>query len=117
MGIEKFYEQFIVLKKERVSDGMGGFKITYTEKGLIYGVVSATNSTEMRIAEQQGNKILYSFNTRKDSEVEYQNFIKRVSDNSCYRITSNSADLITPKMSRMNFKVLYAEKIELIEQQ
>ena len=63
--LEKEFEPFVILNKAVVSDGVGGTITTWTDGATINAVSRLDNSTEARIAQQQGVTALYTLVTRK----------------------------------------------------
>lgn len=113
MAIQDYYEQFVFIEKRSESDGMGGFEVAYVEGATFMAGINIDNSTEMKIAEQQGLKTVYSINTDKNVPLQYQDIVLRKKDNTYFRITSNPNDLETPTRANISFKLMSAEKIDL----
>lgn len=113
MAIQDYFERFKIVEKRTQSDNMGGFETTYVEGAEFMAGINTDNSTEMRIAEQQGLKTIYTLNVSKNTPLSYQDIVKRVKDNSYFRVTSNPLDMETPARSNMNFRQMTLEKIDL----
>lgn len=113
MAIQDYYERFNVVEKRTVQDGEGGFDIIYVEGAPFMAGINTDSSTEMKIAEQQGLKTVYTINVDKDIPISYADLIVRQKDKSYFRITSNPADMETPKRANIKFKMMNAERVEL----
>lgn len=110
MALEDFYEKLVLLERKVISDGMGGFEETYGEGIQFLGAIGTDSSAEMRLAEQQGLKSIYTVTIDKNIPIAYHDIIKRVKDDKLYRITTDPADMETPTFSNLNFKQMSAEK-------
>ena len=113
MAIQDFYEQIIIMEKTTISDGMGGFEIGYKDGAEFLGSITTDNSVEMRIAEQQGVKSIYTLTTNKGVPLDYNDIVKRKKDSKTFRITSNKGDIETPSISNLDFLQVTCEAFEL----
>lgn len=116
MAIQDYYERFNIIEKRTMSDGEGGFDIIYAEGAAFMAGINTDSSTEMKIAEQQGLKTIYTINIDKDIPINYADLIMRQKDKSYFRITSNPSDMETPKRANIKFKMMNAEKVELVDE-
>lgn len=116
MAIQDFYEPLIMMDKKSISDGMGGFEITWVDGAEFLGSVNTDNSTEMRIAEQQGVTSVYTITTERNLILNHGDVVKRKRDNKTFKITSNSDDMQSPARpnSRINITQVRAESFDLI---
>jgi len=110
MALEDFFEKLVLLERKVISDGMGGFEETYGDGIQFLGAVNTDSSIEMRLAEQNGLKSVYTVTIDKKLPVKYHDIVKRAKDNKLYRITSDPNDSETPSFSDLNFKQMSAEK-------
>lgn len=114
MAIQDFFETFILMEKQRTSDGMGGFITLYIEGIDFLCAISTDQSIEALIAQQQGVKSVHTVTALKNVELKYDDIIKRKSTNKYYRITSNPQDMEAPNISDMNLYQVKAESYELV---
>lgn len=113
MAIQDFYEPLIFIEKKSVSDGMGGFVVQWVDGAEFMGSITTDNSVEMRIAEQQGVKSIYTITTNKNTVLNYNDVIKRKRDNKTFRVTSNGEDVLSPSVSNLSISQVQAEQFDL----
>ena len=94
--IEEMTEEFTILTKTYVDDGLGGFVPSYVDGITITGALGYTNSLPTRVAQAQGVQATYSFYT-SEIELEYHDVLKRVKDGKIFRVTKDGKDEIAPK--------------------
>lgn len=112
MAIENFFEDFIMQDWTSQSDGFGGIIWTWKDGAQFKAGISMNSSTEMKIAEQQGLKTIFTVVTKKTLELEQGDVIKHKITNELYRITSNSRDMQTPAVAEVEYWQVSAEKVE-----
>lgn len=115
MAIQDFYETLIFVEKKAVSDGMGGFIVTWADGAEFMGSITTDNSMEKRIAEQQGVTSLYTVTTNKNVPLKFNDVIKRKATNEIYRITGDINDVTTPRIANIQFSQVPAERFVLTE--
>lgn len=107
------YEPCVLLVKDRQPDGEGGFITDWTESVEFDCAITFDTSMESRIAEKQGVTSRYTVTTNKNAKLEYHDVIRRLRDGKIFRITSDSDDKQTPKMSSFQFLQVTAEEFTL----
>lgn len=113
MALSDFYEDLIIMDKRTVDDGMGGYEITLVEGATFQGAVTTSNSFQKLIAEQQGVKSTYRITTSRKNVLPYGTIVKRPFNGQYYRVTSNSKEKETPKISNMDFSQVTAELFDV----
>lgn len=114
MAIQDFFEIFNIMEKKRVSDGMGGFIVTYVDGVEFKAAISTDQSIEALVAEQQGVKSTNTITAYKNVLLSYDDIIKRKATNKYYRITSNPKDMETPStISNLELYQVKAESYDL----
>lgn len=106
-------EPVVMIEKERVPDGEGGFKTTYYEGAGFTAVIKAERSVEARIAEKQGVTSLYDVIVSEGVLLEYHDIFKRIRDGKIFRVTSDGDDVKTPKSASFHVSVVTAEEWSL----
>ena len=104
----------VMIRQRRVSDGYGGYRVTYTEDTETFkAAITFDNSLEARIAGAQGVTSLYTVTTTKDKVLMYHDLIKRLADGKILRITSDGDDKATPASASLNMRQVTAEEYTL----
>ena len=111
--LDNAMEKSIVMDKRTVPDGYGGTKIVYAEGAEIMVAYSFDNSTEARIAQQEGVENRYTLTTRRNVNLQYHDVVKRTRDNKVFRVTSDGDDNYTPSTSSLDMRQVEAEEWEI----
>lgn len=102
------------LETVKSPDGAGGYIISSWNKGKTFrAAITHDSSSEMKIAEAQGLKRIYTVTADKGVKLKYNDYFVRISDNSGFRVTSEQVDKETPEASTMSFAQVTAERCEL----
>ena len=107
------YEKLTVLNKTLQPDGYGGVITTYTDGPTIEGALILDSSAEQTIAQALGTSQAYTLTVRKDIELDYHTVIRRESDGSVFRLTSNTDDKKTPESATLNMRQYTAERWQI----
>lgn len=94
------------------SDGFGGFVETWKEGATFDAAFAMNGTTDAQIAQQSGQKRLFTVLTKQTAALRFNDRIKRLSDGLVLRITSNAADMATPGSSDLKLYQVTAEAIE-----
>lgn len=108
--MDKMKEDFIILTKTYVDDGLGGFVPKYVEGVTIQGAMAFTNSMQTRLAQAQGVSSVYSLITEKNIVLEYHDVLKRKRDNKIFRVTQDGDDEYTPEGAGLNMRRVTCEE-------
>lgn len=111
--LDQFSTEFIIMEKQRIADGEGGFITEWHEGESINLALRHDQTMQARRAMAEGVTSVYTFLAPKNCGLDFHDVLKRVSDGQCFRITSNSGDSITPPMATMDLTSFTAEKWEL----
>lgn len=103
----------VMLDKQTVSDGYGGYSIQYVEGAEFDAAITLDTSIQAKIAEQQGVTGLYTVTTSKSLNLQYHDVFKRKSDNKIFRVTSDGDDKHTPNSSSLDMRQVSAEEYTL----
>jgi len=109
MALEDYKEEFWILDKISVPDGLGGFIEDYKRGSFFVAGIFTTVSTEMRMAEAQGVTSKYTVNTGLNVPLHFGDIIQRDRDEKYYRITNDTQDMITPNVAFNQYRVFTAE--------
>lgn len=110
MALEDYKEEFYILDKISIPDGLGGFIEEYRRGAMFIAGIFTTVSTEMRLAEAQGVRSKYTINTSLNVPLKFSDIIERARDGTYYRITNDTQDMITPTVAFNQYKIFTAEK-------
>ena len=107
---DAFMETCIEMKKTRVDDAVGGYRIEWTEGVEFQAAVNKDRSLQARIAEKEGVTEVYTVTTPKGVGLDFHEVFKRKSDGATFRVTSNAKDSETPKTASFSFEQVTAER-------
>lgn len=113
MLIDAFMQDFVMMDKISVPDGIGGFQYQWQEGAAFQGAIVKDTTLEARVAEKDGVTELYTLTFPKTLPLEFHDVIKRVEDGQIFRATSNATDSKTPKVASFQFAQVSAERWEL----
>lgn len=85
----------------------------YVDGAAFRGGISTLNSSEAKIAYQDGRRVIYSIITRKSIALDQNDLVKRKSDGQVFRITSAARDMSTPNKAREQFYQVTAEAVRV----
>ena len=105
-------EKFKLMKKTTTT-GVFGTKTTWIEDIEFNCLLSFNSSIEALVAEKQGVTSFWIGLINKSENIKYYDIIKRVSDGSCYRVTSNPNDFKSPMIASFQVSSFTAEKYKL----
>lgn len=99
----------IYMVKTKEPDGYGGHIDTYTEGTELKAAIVLDSSLQARIASKDGFKDLYTIITSKGTQLEFNDVIKRKSDNRMFRVKSDGTDKKTPTSASLDMRAVSAE--------
>ena len=111
--LENAFEDFTIINKSIVSDGLGGVTTTWTDGATIGGAIVFDSSAQMRAAQAAGATSAFTFTVRKNIELDFHKVLRRESDKKIFRLTSNSDDKKTPSGAGLNMRQYTAEEWKL----
>lgn len=111
--LEAMTEDFVILDKSSVEDGEGGFESVWSEGATIKAILTLDTSMQAKRAEREGVTSVYTLTTAKDVVLEFHTVVKRLKDNSIFRVTTEGGEKVTPSVSTLNMTQVSAEKWEL----
>ena len=106
-------EDVVMLEKQRVPDGEGGFTTAWEDGVRFKAAISFDSSMEARTAEKQGVTSLYTVTTSKALNLQYHDVIKRIRDGKILRVTSDGDDNLTPASATLDMRQVTAEEFKL----
>jgi len=107
--IDEMMETCILMDKQRVSDGEGGFTTTWVEGVEIKVAIVNDTSMQARIGESQGVTSTYTITTSRNNQLEFHDVLKRVRDGKIFRVTSDPSDKQAPKIGSLDMMQASAE--------
>ena len=111
--LDEAFEKFTILNKTTTADGYGGTTVEWKDGAEIDGAMVFNNSIQAQIAQAQGVTSVYTFTTRKNVILNYQDVIRRESDKKIFRVTSDGDDVYTPASARLNMRQVSCEEWRL----
>ena len=111
--LDTMKEPCVMLDKATVSDGMGGFIVTWNEGAAFEAIIRKDSTPEVRVAEQQGVNEMFTVIVNKTLPLQYHDVFKRLSDNAIFRLTSNTLDSAAPEHSTVPIAKATAERWRL----
>lgn len=108
--LEEAMENCIMIDKITKPDGYGGTIDTWVDGAEFQAAISFDVSTEARIGEKQGVTNLYTVVTGRNTNLQYRDVFRRLSDNKIFRVTSDGDDKKTPNSAGLNMRVVSAEE-------
>ena len=107
-------ETCIILNKERVDDGHGGWRNEWADGPEFKAAITFDTSIQARIAQAQGVQNMYTITTSKALTLDYHDVFKRLSDNKLFRVTSDGSDKRTPESASLDMRQVTAEEISAL---
>lgn len=113
--IDDWKEQCVIIEKNRVPDGEGGFITTWQDGTEFIAAITFNSSMEARRAEKEGVTSLYTVTTDKNAMLQYHDVFRRKKDGKIFRVTSDGDDIRTPERASFQFSQVTAEEWELTQ--
>lgn len=113
MLIDAYMTECVMMDKQTVADGLGGFIRSWVEGATFQAAIVKDSTMEARVAEKQGVTQLYTVTVSKTLDIDYHDVFKRKSDGAVFRVTSNVTDSKTPSVATFQFGQVTAERWEL----
>lgn len=111
--LENAYEDYVLLDKVRVSDGLGGYTTEWKDGVTIKGAIVFNSSMQARTAQAQGVTSVYTLTTKKATVLEYHDVLRRSRDNKIFRVTSDGDDSFTPSTAGLDMRQVTCEEWQL----
>lgn len=112
MALEDYFTDFCMMDRRTVEDGYGGVTTQYVEGAHFQAGITTKQSTQARIAYQQGLKVMYTLVFKPTISVNNGDVVKRLSDGLTLKVTSKSRDMTTPAAAQLQMSQVSAEVIE-----
>lgn len=107
------FDDFYIKERKMIPDSQGGFDFAWGNGPVVKMSLDLGNQSEIRQAESQGLKVVYSATFPIDTPVRYDNYLENVNTGAIYRITGNPMENKTPPDARFQSCFATAEKTEL----
>lgn len=109
--IEKWFEDFTLLKKIRAADGLGAKPAAFTVDTAFRGALTLTMGSEITAAGQpvlaDSPVLLYDF----DVTLAHGDHIRREKDGAIYRVTGRGEGMRAPAWSGLRFAQTPVERL------
>lgn len=99
-----------MIDKRTVSDGRGGTTPVWAEGAAFRAAIVRDTAVEVRVAEAQGTKAIYTVTTAKTVNLQYHDVFRREEDGKIFRVTSDGDDNKTPASAGLNMRNVSAEE-------
>lgn len=103
-------EKCVILNKQTVADGYGGYITQYVEGAEFDAAIVFDTSMQARTAEKAGVTSLYTVTTSRALTLEYHDVFKRLTDGKILRVTSDGDDKYTPQSATLDMRQVTAEE-------
>lgn len=108
--IDAFKEPCVLMERQRVSDGEGGWTTSWAEGAAFNASIVRDTTLAARVAEREGVSNIYTVTTDTNAHLEFHDVFKRASDGQVFRVTSNGDDVRTPDVATFQFEQVSAEE-------
>lgn len=109
--IDSMMTDCVMITKERIPDGLGGFIGTEWVDGAPFRAAISKNDTlAAQVAEKQGVTAIYTVTTAKGVGLEFHEVFRRVKDGKIFRVTTKSTDSMPPDVATFSFEQVKAEE-------
>lgn len=109
--LNEFKEKFSIYHRITKDDDYGGYESEWVKGASFDGILTEDVSITAAIAGIDTNKNMFGLKVEKDVPLEFHSVIRKESDKRFFRITSGEV-LKSPRMSRLNMKILSCEAYE-----
>ena len=99
----------VIMDKQTRPNGIGGIITDWVEGAHFNASIQKHQDMQARIAEKEGVTSLYDIITSRAIVLNFGDVIKRLEDNTTFKITSNGIDKTTPDGSSLDMRVVTAE--------
>ena len=113
--LENAYEDYVLLNKVRVDDGLGGYVTTWTDGVTIKGAMVIKSAVDIMAAQSRNSKATFTLTTKKNITLEYHDVLRRVRDDKIFRVTSDGDDKFTPESAGLDMRQVDCEEWALTE--
>ena len=108
--IDAFKTACVLMEKNRIPDGEGGWSSTWTEGPRFDAAIVKDTTLNARVAEKEGMTAVYTVTTDKSLPLDFHDVFRRLSDGKVFRITEDSTDKETPDVATFQFHQVRAEE-------
>lgn len=109
-------EKCTLIEKRTVADGYGGYTTEYYDGITFDAAIVLDNSTQGRIAMQEGVTAVYTITTTKALNLQFHDIFRRESDKKIFRVKSDGDDKKTPESATLNMRQVSAEEWSLVNE-
>lgn len=109
--LNEFKARFAIWYRISKDDDYGGYTSEWTKGASFDGILTEDVSIQAAIAGIDTSKNMFGLKVENNVPLEYHSIIRRDSDGRFFRITSGEV-LKSPRMSRLNMKILSCEAYE-----
>ena len=103
------FDEYVIMNRSVEDDGEGGTITQWKEGATVKIAFDLGGSSEVRTAQAQGLKVVFTATFPKDTPVKYGDYVKAVDGGEVYRIPSAPSGNGTPPGA--TFPSLYATAI------
>ena len=103
------FDDFVLVEKKTIDDGAGGYITEWTDGVKIKALLTLGNAQEIRQAEAQNLKTVFTATFPINTPVKYDDYLENVDTKEIYRITGNPKDNKTPPTA--TFRTCFATAI------
>lgn len=113
--IDKMAVPCVFVDAQRIPDGSGGYKTTWTDGKRFMAAIVRNSATRQKVAEAAAEVATYTVTVPRSVHLPFHAVIKRLSDGATFRITSDNAENKAPSFSGLDMAQSSAEAWGLTE--
>lgn len=102
-------ESFTIMNSLTVNDGYGGVTRTWSEGATFQGALVHDSTTQALMAQALGVTSMYTLTTSRNVVLRFHDVVKRNSDGSVFRVTTNGNDEYTPQTATLDMRQVKME--------
>ena len=111
--LDEYSEEYVIVDRTTVSDGMGGYRIVWKDGATIKGALAVATQSEVTVAGAMNEKVTHTMLIDKSVLLEYHSVLRRQSDGKTFRVTTRGAEDKTPSSSSLNKRKIALEEWEI----
>lgn len=111
--LQEAMENCRMLDKRTVDDGYGGMVTTYVDGARFSAALVLDDSIQAQTARSAGVAGVYTVTMRKETNLQFHDVFKRLSDGKIFRVTTDGDDKRTPQSAGLNMRQVRAEEFTI----
>lgn len=110
MILDEYKEDFAFMDKTHTRDDEGNTIVSWTQSEATFkAALRFDSSVQAKRAMAEGVQDLYTIITGREIDLEYNDVVKRLQDNTFFRVTTSGKDNKTPASAGLNMRAVSAK--------